>query len=719
MTKLLENKTLVFSLFLFWGFIIYSNSLNVPFYFDDFDNIKNPALRVQQLDFDEFKGVLQDGTLKSRPISNLSFALNYYFGGYKVQGYHLVNILIHIVTGFALFLFIRKTLEHTVNQYHFQDSSYVAFLASLVWLVHPVATNSVTYIVQRMNSLCAMFFIIAMVCYVYARISAINNCQPRLSYESLALYVGSIIFGVFAIGSKEIAITLPLVIFLYEWFFYQDLSWKWLKKKSYLIGILLLLLFAITYVLTDGQIIKRIFLSYGNRDFTMEERVLTQGRVVIHYISMVLFPHPERIILDYDFAISRSLFQPITTILSYLFIGAVTVWSIIIARKNRLLSFCILWFFINLLVESSVIGLEMVFVHRTYLPTMLFFLMVLVVFGKLPLSIKGYTAILLPLVLIFSFWTFERNKIWQEPIEFWQDAVAKAPEKARPYSNLGKEYAQKKQLNKAEEEFKKAIMLDPNAAIPHHNLGLLYRIKEQYDLAELHLIKATQLKKNYWVAFADLGELYFKKGQKDLALRNYKIAWRFNPDNIFFNKRIGALLVRSPQFHESIPYLEKALSQKNSDSHVLFNLGMAHLKSGNIERGKEYLQNAVRHDENLIQAHYNLGLLYASEGDFDAAQKTFGNALERQEELPSIRYKLANIQLQVGDYTEAGKNYLNLIERGLLLADFYNNLGLVYVNIGSLESAQKMFHRALVINPEHQMAKRNYRLVIEKLEITK
>lgn len=228
----INKKTLLALLsIIILGAVVYSNTLNVPFIFDDTKNIKNPALRIEQGSVDEMVAALSEGTLSTRPVTNLSFALNYFIGGYRVQGYHLVNIAIHLLSGVFLYFFIRATLRLPVNKSKYGSFSAIPLLATLLWVAHPLATQSVTYVVQRMNSMAAMFYILSLLFYITARNRQVAATGRWPDRSSLLLFFLAVFSGVLAIGSKEIAVTLPLLIFVYEWFFFQDLSWGWLKKE--------------------------------------------------------------------------------------------------------------------------------------------------------------------------------------------------------------------------------------------------------------------------------------------------------------------------------------------------------------------------------------------------------------------------------------------------------------------------------------------------------
>jgi hypothetical protein len=208
-----------------------------------------------------------------------------------------------------------------------------------------------------------MFYILSLLFFVKARLSKKRG-------RKALLYTACILAGILGLGSKQITATLPVFIFLYEWYFFQDLSRVWLKRHAVpLVGILLIL-FTVSLFYLGINPIERVLATYEHRDFTLGQRVLTQFRVVIFYISLLIFPHPSRLNLDRDFALSYSLFNPLTTLLSMAVIMGLIGIAVYSAKRQRLMSFGILWFLGNLIIESSVVGLEIIFDHRTYLPSM-------------------------------------------------------------------------------------------------------------------------------------------------------------------------------------------------------------------------------------------------------------------------------------------------------------------------------------------------------------
>jgi tetratricopeptide (TPR) repeat protein len=438
------------------------------------------------------KGLWQagfDSPLSRRPVANISFALNYYLGGYHLFGYHLVNIVIHLITGWLLFYWLNITL--VLCSYHRRSAFWIAVVTATIWLVHPLQTQSVTYIVQRMNSLAALFYLLSLV--LYARGRVVQRQQTDSTWKVYCLFGGSFLAGVLALGSKEIAATLPVFIFLYEWYFFQGLSVGWIRKHIWVIVAVFVVLGGIALIYLGDHPLGRILGGYGRRDFTLEQRLLTQLRVVMFYFSLLLFPHPSRLNLDHDFSLSHSLLDPVTTVVSLVFLANMLILAVVFARKERLLSFCVLWLLGNLVIESSVIGLELVFEHRMYLPSMLAILVVVILVHRYVGHRWAVIALVCAVTAVFSVWTYQRNRVWQDEITLLTDCIKKSPRKVRPYSALGIAYYKRGDMDNAKSYFIKSLSIEPNYARAHNNLGVVLAMEGDFDGAIMHFEAALKL----------------------------------------------------------------------------------------------------------------------------------------------------------------------------------------------------------------------------------
>jgi tetratricopeptide (TPR) repeat protein len=579
---------------------IYADTLTSPFIFDDKNNIEeNPHIRISRITLKDLAAAAFDSPMHQRPVAYISFAFNYYLHGYNVVGFRLVNVIIHVISGILLYFFMRATFRTPALQSCGTHAKWISFFAAAIWMVHPLQTQSISYIVQRMNSLAAMFYILSFLLYVHFRI----NPQKRSKGWLLS---GCILAGILALGSKENAATLPFFIILYEWYFFENLSLKFLRDHiAGLVGFLLLL--AIIFLIYVGvDPLEKILATYENRNFTPIQRILTQFRVVIFYISLFLWPHPARLNLDHDFGLSHSLTDPITTLFSMLAIAVLMALAVITARNQRLISFCILWFLGNLVIESSIFGIEIIFEHRLYLPTMLSGLIIVLFVYRWAKPIWLQTVILCTLVAVGSVWTYERNKVWRNRLTIWEDCVKKSPQKARPYNNLGVALADEGRHKEAIAHYHKAIQINPYYPNAHANLGLTLAKQGKIEEGITQLLKALQLKPKDHETLSNLGVALLMQERYAEAVKSLSEAVEINPHFAKAHNNLGVALRRQNRLQEAMVHLRSALELDPDYAEAYNNLGVTLAIQGRYEEAIEQFSAALEINPGYAKARQNL-----------------------------------------------------------------------------------------------------------------
>ncbi|MHC4259288.1 MAG: tetratricopeptide repeat protein [Planctomycetota bacterium] len=554
-------------IFVVLGFSVYSNTLKSPFFFDDRAHIQeNRHIRLTTLDVKDIIAAGFESPTSTRPIANISFALNYYFHRYNVVGYHCTNICIHILTGIFVYFFIRNTLSIPLLRRRYRSYRQIAFFAALLWLVYPLQTQSVTYIVQRMNSMAAMFYILSLLLYVKGRV----RVQERK--KSWPWFGGCALAGLLSLGCKEMSATLPVFILLYEWYFFQDLSTTWLKRcLPYVIGVFIgCCLLGLWYL--DWNPVQKILSKYSDRDFTLTERLLTQPRVVIYYVSLLAYPSPGRLNLDHDFALSYSLIVPLTTLVCIVAIIGLIGLAIYIAKRERVLSFCILWFFGNLVIESSIIGLELVHEHRLYLPSMLVLLAIVVLAWRCIQQNWVKMPVFCILIFLSCTWTYERNSVWADPVTLWKDCADKSPGKPRPHYNLASSLVEQGRNDEAIKYYTKTLQLDPDHFNAHINLGLAFLDEGKMDEAAAHCNYALELDPNSATAHCNMGVVFHRQDRLSEALTHYNQALGINPRLPKVYRHLGTVFYQQGKIERAIAHWAKAHLFEPNDVEILNNL---------------------------------------------------------------------------------------------------------------------------------------------------
>jgi protein O-mannosyl-transferase len=605
------------------GFLSYSNTFHVPFVLDD---------KLAIVDNQGIRG-LKDiyGGPPTRILAYFTFALNYHFGGLEVAGYHAVNLCIHLITALLVYWLVRLTFRTPFlrGSRFAPRAGLVALLAALLFVVHPVQTQAVTYIVQRIASLATMFFLLAVVLYVLARLkSEVQDSRnkgqatagkgegaqethdkregvrkgfgPGSWTSNLApvfLLAGSVLAAVLAMKTKEISFTLPLAILLYELFFFQS---AWQRRLLYLLPVMATLPIVPLTVLGIGESTGDIVSDIDGQlrpDDTSIPRLhylFTQFRVIGTYLRLLALPANQN--LDYDYPVYTTFFTP-PVFLSFLLLAslmAVAIYLHRISRQSaarrptpdfhnpaastqafdpalRLISFGILWFFLALSIESSLIPIDdVIFEHRLYLPSFgaLAAFAVLFLLGMERIRLLGIKLTIVIagiMVASLALATFQRNHVWGDDVRLWQDVVRKSPAKARPYNNLGVALTEAGRYREAIEILAVAIEVKPSHPHAYNNLGRAYILTDQTRAALPLLNRAILLDPNYVDAHINL----------------------------------AAALNIEGKFSEAIQLLERKYSSLKGKAEVHFQLGVAYALQGNREAARRELAIVSRLDPGL------------------------------------------------------------------------------------------------------------------------
>lgn len=679
---------------------VYANSLPAPFYLDDGCNITdNQYARLTELSWDKMMIAGFESPLSNRPIANITFGLNYFFGYYNPTGYRIVNIIIHIVNGILLYLFVMATTRVRPDLFRHVPRDALAFFTALIWLAHPLQTQSVTYIVQRMNSMSAMFYLASLLFYIQGRITAEHR-------KKWLWFSACIVSWILALGSKEIAVSLPVFVFLYEWFFFRHCSISWIRSNLRLLAGALLVLGLAVLLYTDFDPMRAILSGYAHRDFTPLQRIFTQFRVIVFYVGLVFYPHPGNLSLLYDFDVSRTLIDPPTTLLCAAALAAVLFWACRHIRKDPLISFSILWFFGNLALESSVVSLEIIFEHRTYLPSML------AVFAIATLTFRAIkrpaaAVILLCLVTtVFSLSTYERNALWADEIAFWKDCATKAPKDVRVYHSLARAYQENERFDQAATTFQKALALDPGRM--ESLLGLGQSLREQGNIrgAVAAHRRAVEIAPTCGDCYNQLGTDYIKDSRIHLAVEALEKAIVLAPFSYRAHSNLGVAYSRIGKVSEAVRMYDRAIAIRPDFAEAYNNLGILFLNPQESQKAVAFLQRAISLDPRFADAHGNLGVALIHGGQFAQGIRAIQAALALAPDHEDATFNLARAYELTGKYAPAVDQYKKSIRLNPTDAQAYFNAGFLCLHqLADTDQAMDLFKKGIAIAPDHEQAK--------------
>lgn len=403
--------------------IVYWPGLNGPYVLDDGENIlQNPSVALTEISRDNILAALwgnHSGPLK-RPVAALSFALNHYFnsGFYPAFAFKATNLVIHLVNVYLIYLLILKLLAspHLAGGLDDSRRRRVAIFTAAAWALHPLQLTNILYVVQRMNSLSALFVLAGLVLFVHGRALLGTN-----GTKGLALMAGGTAGGmVFGLASKENATLLPAFALIIEYCFFRfqtpDKRGNRTLLLFYVLVTLLPAVIVLAYLLFNPDFILD---SYLTRHFTVFERILTETRILWLYAGLILFPAGHRFSLFHDdITLSTGLFTPITTLIAATGVLVALGWALVQARRQPVISFSILWFLGGHALESGFLGLELAYEHRNYLPSagILFAVVygLVVATGKTRHGSLVAAASLAAILFTFSFVTWNRAHIWSD-----------------------------------------------------------------------------------------------------------------------------------------------------------------------------------------------------------------------------------------------------------------------------------------------------------------
>lgn len=471
MPSFARRAPLIFGLALLAGanLLVYLPSLTAPFYFDDFQNIvDHPAVARAGSGESSLLSVARPSPRSRRPLAYLSFALNLRLFGLDPLPFHAVNLIIHLANSFLVFGLLRKLLQtQTLQPLERIAPGPAALAGALFWSVHPVHTQAVTYLVQRMTSLAALFYLLALWLTLQGRSQARRG-------RKLGCFCAAGLAALGGFGVKEIILTLPLVLLLAEFSLFPATDPRQRKKFRWFLAGGLLAVYALLFLLYGPEVWRESRIYSQRIHLGLADRLLTQARVIVNYLTLLAWPAPARLNLYPQWDMSTSLFQPAVTFPALLFVLGVAGLGLAWLKRLPLAGFAVLFFLVALLPEAGIFPLDPSFEHRLYLPSV-----GLLALGgarwvkpgpapRLRHALFGFSVVALGAL------TFLRNCTWTDEVRLWQDTVKKSPGSVLAWTNLAGHLVDLGRYPPARFAAQRALELQPCTAMALSNLGAAY-----------------------------------------------------------------------------------------------------------------------------------------------------------------------------------------------------------------------------------------------------
>jgi tetratricopeptide (TPR) repeat protein len=587
------------------GFWAYANSLSGGFVFDDTPAIvDNPHIRTLW-PLTRSMSAPPEVTVSGRPTAAFSLALNYAFAALDVRGYHAFNLAIHLAAALALFGVVRRTLLSPAMRDRFSRAATpLAFVVALLWVVHPLQTESVSYIVQRVESLMGLFYLLTLYCAIRAW-DANGKASRRWG-------TAAIVACALGMGSKEVMVSAPLIVVLWDAIFWTGaralgpgpgafLRGRWPLYAG--LASTWVILALLVYFERRGQSV-----GFGLEGWTPWTYLLTQSDVIVHYLLLAIAP--LSLVIDYGWprVTAFAAVWPEFLVLSLAL--AATIAGLL---RRHALGFAGAAFFLPLAPSSSVLPIvtEIAAEHRMYLP--LAAIAATVVIGMYVVATRvmpsgaarralRFAAIgaVAAAAIALGLLTRQRNLDYVSQDALWRDAVEKRPSNVRARVTYGLELLKQRRYTEAETQLRAAVALDESSAPAQLNLGVVLASAGKFDEGIARLERALALDPANTQIYGNLGEAYAAQGQFVPAVKYFLLALETRPDDLFLLNRAGWLLATAhdPQARDgprAVDLATRATRLTNGQDVVsLDTLAAAYAEVGRFQDAATTASEAIR-----------------------------------------------------------------------------------------------------------------------------
>ena len=611
------SANIILPLILFTAIFLYINTLPNDLVYDDDYIIKENYLiktfkNLPALFQKEYLHV--SGELSYRPVVTFTYFIDYAIWRINPFGYHLTNIILHTINVFLFYCFIKLFFKRETT----------SILATLLFLSHPILTETVNAVCYREDILACLFFLLAFIYFV--KMSFSPKTRPRF----FLYYTFSCTAYGLALFSKEMAITLPILLILYHLLHPSGNPINSGNKpltRPYSANIIRLLFFYSGYISVTGFYLYLRFIVFKNTYKIIEisqSNVFAMAKVVASYLKLLFIP----VHLNADYCVPPAKYPSISFILSSLLIISALIIIVRLRHTYKQATFFNMWFFITLLPVLGIIPIGNIMAERyLYLPIVGFCASSGYMLANKTLRNKGIIIAGI-IILGMQLYTVGRNIVWRDNATLWFYTYKREPDSARACSNLGNFYFGNKHYEKAIQMYKKALTFQYSYPFIHFNLGVAYEKTGLTDLAMNEYKASISRHSDNTLAYNNLGTIYHKQGLHDLAIKAYNQSLAINPHYPPTHFNLG-------NTYESAGNYEKALSEYNAaikedifyaDAHN--NIGAIYLKEGLTNQAIEEYKKTIQLKPDHLDAHYNLGIAYAGKNSFPEAIQELQLALQ-------------------------------------------------------------------------------------------
>jgi protein O-mannosyl-transferase len=718
----LKFKTTYISIIILLAIIVYFNSLKGSFQFDD----RNLLTKEWITNVNSYAKNVNLSSFQNRPILLWTFAINNHIDGENTYGFHLINLILHICVAILIF-FITTRLKYlisisnnliknetlkTINI----DNSYAllfSFGVAIIFALHPLNTDSVTYISSRSSVLATFFFLLTI--YIFTEVMV-----PNKELNQRILLILLMIPGIYlAIASKLIAVTLPVLLII--WFIFIKEN-RYPKKNNKYLSTTKIVIF-----LCCGGIILLISDKFLNILYSPKDQGLELfGRVPYFLIQtkVLIFYYLKQFVLPFNLNVDTGF--PFTNILSdwtiaFSILVLIVIIYIIVRWGNFWVKLGTIWFLISLAPTSTIVPLNDIAVeHRLYLPMSLG-LCLIAGWVIRQLKKENQLRILIFIILVSSVLVIKRNQVWTSEINLWSDSALKNPNSSRVHNNLGKAYFEKGKLSKARIHFEKSVASIPeyvqtqfniknktlfraDFAEPHFNLASIYLDLGKLEDAETEYQSALHLKPDYYAAELGIGSVKNMKQDYDLAIKHFINSIAImkkttgQADYPLARLNLGEVYGKTQRYNNAVIELNKAIKADPSMFLAHFNLGTAYMLMGSNDKAENAFKECLSLNPNHEPALFNLARVYQNRKQWQKSNDILMDFLKIKGPSSSVYSVMAWNNLMSGKLEEASKLYEKILRYESNNQEALINLAKIYYSLGKKSISESYIKRALKLD---------------------
>ena len=702
------------------GFLAYFNSFSVPFMFDGTASIRdNPNIRFLWPIW-ETVSAAPGLTVAGRPVLAVSLALNYQISGLEVWSYHLFNLLFHILSALLLFGIIRRTLQtENLKDRFAKSANWISLAASVLWLVHPLHTNAVTYINQRAESLMGMFYLLTLYCSIRSFSADRNRLWIALACAACAL----------GTGTKEAIATAPLLVLLYDRIFVSN-SFKQLLTRHWPLYAALFATWSLLLlsILSGSRTASGLGLGW-----TPIQYAVTQCYVIAFiYLKLALIPHP--LIFDYG---SLVPVDPLSSLIPALILLALLAATILALIRRNPLGYLGAWFFLILAPTSSLMPIvsQIAVEYRMYLSLASVIILIVLaahyilsrlfvpvtvsvtVPGRLRFATGAILCFLVASTLILL--THLRNRDYQSAITIWTDTIEKDPTNPRAHQNRGSTYGEMGRHDEAITDFTKAIEIQPNLPRAHNNRGASYHATRKFKEALKDFQKAIDLGLEDPTVYLNRGKTLLALNQPKQAIEDFNRVIQHNPAIAEAYNQRGMAAGMTGDHARAIRDFNRAIALQSNHAEAHANRGTAYVNLRDFPRALPDLERAIQLNPEDPRPHMSLA---ATLGHLHRAKEAVPHYREAIRLYPEHALALNNLAFILATHPDPkvrnGEEAVRLAEKACRLTKnriykALETLAAAYAEVGRFEEAIEVAEKAKKMAEERLKPADSTRLKVE------